>query len=318
LHRVLEDFFWGTQHPHLMNKTAITLTQAHSLLAHINHKLPFVSLMDSLEFLKGRNPLNRSLAVLLIEVPYLKTVKLLKPLLETLRIPTTFVLNTESIFSGQMPWMDEIIYRLGITKKKEIAFNFIDRSFSLHSANERIAAAHHLIEYLSHSNQDTLRARIKQIRDIFSEVAIHPISERICTIDQLEELTLNPLFSFACAGQYRMPLSDISVEDAKKEIVDAKSELSSLFSHSLISVFSYSFGSDKRRHKDITNMLMDNGFHAAIGRLNGVCRPGDNMFYLMRLPLAQGLKGFEQFELQGLSDAIDEFLLVTLAKERGL
>jgi hypothetical protein len=318
LHRVLEDSAADFLHPHLLNKTAITLKQAHRLLTHINQKLPFISLLDSLEFLKGRRPLNQSAAVLLIEVPYVKTIRLLKPLLEEHRIPATIVVNTESLYDGQMPWMDEIIYRIGSTSQKELSVNFMDQAFSLCSRADRIDAANHLIDHLSCANLNTLRARIIALREMLSETAIPPISERIATIEQLEKLMLNSLFSLACAGKYRLPLFDASIDEAKTEIIDAIFELKTLFNPSLNPVYFYSAPPDKRRQREIISLMIEHDLQAAIGKSFGLCRPGDNMFRLMRLPLAPGSGSFEQFELQGLFDAIDELLMITLAKEEAL
>ena len=145
LHRVLEDDASMLRHPHFLNKTALSLKETRKLLTHFNHKLPFVSLMDALEFLKGHQSINRSVAVLLIEVAYASTMRLIKPLLEELRIPATIVLTTKSIYDGQMPWMDEVVYRLGSTAKETLSVSFIDRSFSLANDHERMAAAKHLM-----------------------------------------------------------------------------------------------------------------------------------------------------------------------------
>lgn len=318
LHRVLADTSANMQHPHFLNKTAILPKQAHKLLSHINNRLPFISLAESLEYLKGNQPMNRSHGVLLIEVPYAQTMRELLPILEELRIPATIVLDSESIESGQMPWMDEIVFRLGSTKKQELAVTFIDRSFSLATSSDRMKAAHHFIEHLSLSSPSNLKNRLSQLREALSEVAIHPVGERICTVPQLEKVALNPLFSFACAGRLRLPFFDISTEEAYEELHAAKIALSSMFSRSLLPVFFYAMSESKRRNKDLLKTLLDAGFIAAISNNFGVDRPGDNMFRLRRLPLAVGVKSFEQFELQGLSTAIDEFLLVTLAQEREL
>lgn len=318
LHRVVEEGPQNLMHPHVQNRTAITLRQAHKLLTNINQRLPFISLMESLEYLKGNQTMNRSHAVLLVDVPYLQTVKQLNPLLEELRIPATYVLDTESIDSGQMPWMDEIAFRLGSTSKKEISVTFIDRAFSLETPASRVQAAHHLVDNLSHATPPTLILRMAELRDALSETALPPVGERICTVLQLEKMALNPLFSFASAGRLRLPFSDISMVDAKKEIVSSKQELSALFSRAFVPVFFYSTGSDKRNVKEIIRLLLNHGYQAGISRNFGVARPGDNMFRLMRLPLAYGVRSFEQYELQGLSDAIDEFLLVTFGQEREL
>jgi hypothetical protein len=251
-------------------------------------------------------------------VPYLETARLLNPLLEELRIPVTYVLDTESIDAGLMPWMDEITYRLGTTSKQEILVTFIDRPLSLATPSARMLAAEHLIENLSHATPPTLIMRMAELRNALTEAAIPPVGERICTVSQLEKIAQNPLFSFACAGRLRLPFSDITPVDAEKEIASSKHELSALLGRAFVPVFFYPSGSDKRHTKEIVRLLIDSGYLAGITRNFGVCRPGDNMFRLLRLPLAYGVRSFEQFELQGLSDAIDEFLLVTLGQEREL
>jgi hypothetical protein len=313
LHRVLKDN--EKTHPHYLNKTAITVKEARIMLSHIKSLLPFISLPRSLELLTAKTPIKKSQAVLLIETPYLETIELLKPVLEEMMIPATLVLDTESLNSGQMPWTDEIVFRLGQTHKKELCVNFIDRTFPLVSASERLIAAQHFIENLNHASPQVLKSRMEQIRETLDEVALPPVGERICTLPKLEQLALNPLFSFACAGRMRLPFFDVSLADAKDEVAKAKHELTSLFPTSFYPVFIYPKGTYKRK-ANIVRLLMEEGFIAAISKNQGLCRPGDNMFELKSLPLASS-NSLEQFELQGLSDAIDEFLLVTLAKEKG-
>jgi len=318
LHRVLEDTQEDLAHPHFLNRTAITLKQAQTFLTRMHRRLPFISLENSLDYLMGRRSLNQSSAVLLIEVPYIKTIRLLKPLLEEQKIPVTLVLATESLNDGRMPWMDEIIYRIGNAEQSELTLSFIDRSLSLNNVRERMAAANLLVEHISHAKKETLKTRLKQLREAVPEVAVHPASERICTVEQIEKLSLNPLFSFASGGKYRLPFYDISLEDAQTEIVGGMTELSGMVHRSLVPVYFYPLGSDKRRKQDIVRLMMDSGLKAAVSRDIGVCRPGDNMFRLHSLPLAQSSDSFTQFEMQGLSDAIDDFLLVTMAKDREL
>lgn len=318
LHRLLNENAANLNHPHYRDQTAITPKQAHKLLKHIHQRLPFISLIQSLDYLKGIQKMNRSHAVLLVEVPYVQTMRLLNPILEELRIPATFVLDTQSIESGQMPWMDEISFRLGTTTQEEFMVTFIDRSFSLATPIARMDAAHHVIDNLSHASPATLIMRMEELRKVLSETALPPMGERISTPEQLVKLAHNSLFSFACAGHLRLPLTLTTISDAHKEIISSKNQLSSMFENAFAPVFFYPTGSDKRHSKEIVRLLLDSGYQAGITRNFGVCRPGDNMFRLMRLPLSAYARSFEQFELQGLLDAIDEFLLVTLGQEREL
>ena len=109
-----------------------------------------------------------------------------------------------------------------------------------------------------------------------------------------------------------------SFADAHAEIVDGMNELRSLFNRSLLPVFFYRSSSGTRHDKEMIKLMMDNGIVAAIEQTLGVCRPGDNMFRLRCLPFSAATKSIEQFEVQGLFDALDEVLMVTMAKEKGL
>lgn len=312
LHRLLDDS--QKTHPHFLNKSAMTVKEARLLLSHIKSFLPFVPLGESLDLLSGEKPIARSHAVLLIEVPYQETMRLLKPLLEEMAIPATVVLDTRSLSSGQMPWTDEILFRFGNTDKKEICTTFIDRTFPLRTASERLIAAHHFIENLSHANPQTIISRMEQLRRALGEDMHFSKQEKILALPELIKLEKKHIISFASAGRMRLPLYEMDAEQAYEEIILPKQELSALFPSSFCPVFIHPWFSYKRKNKEMTHILMD-GFRAAISRTNGVCRPGDNLFQLKSLSLAMGKKSFEQFELQGLSDAIDEFLLVTLAQE---
>lgn len=318
LHRIIDREQAQKDHPHFLNKTAITKDQAKILLSELNKKLPFISLADSISCLKGEQSLSRSHGVLLIEVPYVQTLKLLSPILLENQIPATIVLDTESLSSGQMPWMDDIVYRFGSTDRPQISVDFMDRSFALASPSERMAAANHMIDYLNLANPAILRARLEQLRACLDEVAIPPMSERILTTEQLAELGLDPMFSFMCAGQHRLPFCGLSHQELDREIGSSKKQLNRLFGAAAKPVFFCTTGFDKPYDKEIIQCMMMNGFTATIAGEFGVCRPGDNMFLLKRMPLSNGVKSFDRYELQGLLNAIDEFLLITLAQERKL
>lgn len=318
LHRVLESSTSTMHHPHFLNRSAVLVHKAHSLLQKLNQRLPFISLADSLRYLQGKRSLHRSHAVLLIEAPYEQTVQLLHPLLEEMRIPATYILDTWSLEHGHMPWADEILYRLGTTNETEICAPFVDRVFALKNAGDRLKAARYFIENFCHKNPELLLSRMTTLREILSPATMLPSSERMATTLELEKIALNPLFSFASAGQCRLPFFDISLEDLEQEIVMAKDRLAEQFNRAFVPVFFNSFGADKKLYPDIMKILIDSEHQASISHHLGVARPGDHMFRLPRLSLAIGLKNFEQYELQGILDLIDEFLLVTLAQEREL
>jgi hypothetical protein len=212
--------------------------------------------------------------------------------------------------------MDDIVYRIGLTEKKSLSVNFIDRAFILDTTAERMNAAYHLVHYLSKSTPDLLKKRLEHLRILLSEIAVPLAQERICSLAQLEKLSLNPLVTFMSSGEFCLPLVNISREEAAHEIVDARTVLTGWLSSKALPIFFHQFAFNKKRYEEVMDLMIEHGFIAAITQQKGLCRPGDNMFRLKKLSLTQSLKNFERFELQGLSDAIEELLLVTLAKNK--
>lgn len=317
LHRLLDDNANLNQHPHFLNKTALTTKEARKLLLHIEKTLPFVSLPEALEFLKGNQRLDRSVAVLLVEAPYKETIKNLIPLIDEQKIPVAISLSCHSLNTGEPPWMDEVVFRVISTSKDKLMVNFIDRSFLLTSMQERIWAANHLVENLNHCHPKMLATRLCHLREILYETALPPRSERIATIPELLKLASHPAISYIIGGFYQMPIFDLKGSEAFKEIISAKEELRSLFSEALVPVFIYPNGLVRNKGLELVNTMIEGGYEAALTETLGLARPGDNLFRLPLLPLSLTTKN-AQFELQGISEAIDEFLLITLAKNKEL
>lgn len=314
IHRVLKDNIKSLTHPHLLNKTAITKTQAQKFLTQIHRSMPFISLLEAEEFLLDKKKLNRSSACLIIEAPYLQTIELITPFLIEHKIPVTIALSQGIIKKQETPWADQIINLLYNTEKKSICVDFMDRSFNLSSPRERLFAANYFVDNLNNTNKELFINRLALLKkklkpDNLSE------SETIAPLSLLKTLSLNPLFSFACTEtSYPLPekLSKKNLED----IIKTKQIINQTFECSVQPAFLY----PNNRFKlpiSLIDSLRDN-YKLFLINQKGICRTGDNMFKLKRLPLAQGIKNFERFELQDLSTAIDEFLLVTLANEKTL
>lgn len=314
LHRVLDDESLK-DHPHYLAKTALGVSDAHRILSQIQKTLPFISVGEALSLLRGQQKLEHSAAVLIVEAPYIDTIKNIMPLALKLNIPLSFTLCAHSLATGEASWVDEIMTRIISTPKEELVVNFIDRTFKLSSFTERVWAAHHIIDNLSQSNKRLLLSRLNHVRDLLQETALPPKTERIMSIPDLVKLSLNPKVSFVIGGQHQVPLLDLDDEEAHKEIDLSKGELFYLLREAIAPVFIYPFSQANTDHLKLHSLMLKAGFEAMITRSLGIARPGDNMFSLASLPLGLENHEFTQFEMQGLADAIDEFLLITLAKD---
>jgi hypothetical protein len=315
IHRILPDTITSLVHPHYVNGTALTIKQAEKQLVHINRILPFISFSDSLALLTGKKPMTHSCSVLIVEIPYFLTMELFLPLLSKMNIPLAIAIDTKSIKSGYMPWMDELVFRLGHTQKTQLAVNFMDRQYSLTTMSERLDTARNLIAYLGKLPIEILLSRLQEIRDYLFDVSILTANERILSSEQLKKLSLEIPLSFLCAGENRLPLTLMSKNEVMREVILNFHLLRSLFMECALPVYFSHFYFDKKKRTEFLEMMIGNQMSAAISANKGLAKSGDDMFCLCRYPLAQELGEIEKFEFMGLSEAIDELILVTLARE---
>ncbi|MCA9507589.1 MAG: hypothetical protein KC505_04105 [Myxococcales bacterium] len=314
LHQIINK----NQNNFYVNPRAFDVEKLTKSLMEINRTIPFISLSEAVDMLKGEQKFVRSHGVLVLEVPYVKTLKILLPILEKLSLPVCIMLSVNSISTGEFEWVEEIIYRFHSSNKMSFSVSYIDRSFPLFSVDERNVAARNIIDHLIHCRPAILKQKLAEMRNALGDSTVTISHDRVATIAQLKELGENPLVHFGAAGYFHWPFYEINPDEVDNEIITAKEKLSFLFGEAFIPVFYYPLGFEKKHNQDIVDKLIINGYEAAITHSLGICHPGDNMFRLPCLPLDPTTKSFDQYQLMGLSDAIEEFLLVTLAQDKNL
>jgi hypothetical protein len=223
-----------------------------------------------------------------------------------------------SLKTGEPPWTDEVFFRVLTTTKEELLPNFMDRAFKLSTSADRLLAANHLTDNLIHCSSRLFPARLSSLRAMLHETALLPRSERIASLPELFKFAEAQKASLLMSGQNLAAIFEQNPAEAHLSLMTAKEELLSMVGESLLPVFFYPLSLTKYRRQELSKLMLLGGFEAAISNSTGLARPGDNMFRLPCLPLNCESPGFSQFELQGVADAIDEFLLVTLAKNEEL
>lgn len=215
-----------------------------------------------------------------------------------------------------MPWTDEIVFGVFSSPKQEVNFSFIDRTFSLTSDAQKIECCEHLLENVSRCSGTLIKERLEAITRGLDVAGPLPACERLLKTAELQTLANNPSVSFGYSSAHRFPLHDATSPSTQEEIIEGISKLMSTFHRKMVPAFFFPSRYDVSKNIAFSELLMNMNMEAAFITAKGICRPGDNMFELPLLPLAHDTKSFERFELQGLSHAIDEFLLVTMAKEK--
>lgn len=292
-----------------------TKEQLKKSLLELKKIINFVGLDEALSFLRGEQALLESKAVLILESFYLQSIELLLPVIAELEIPVCIMVAPSSVYTGDMLWRDEINYHIFATHKKTLNVSFIDRSFPLNNWAEKKTAAQNIIYHLEHCHPKALISKKEELNEALGEISLAPLSHRIISQAGLEKLKQNSLISFGCQGNFAWPFYEIDEKEALREIIDGKNALTNLLgSFSPI----YWFGGEARKKLSgkYAELLRENGFTSALSLEQGLCHPADNMFRLKSISLNPKANPVEGVELATLADAVDEFLLITLAKDK--
>ncbi len=136
------------------------------------------------------------------------------------------------------------------------------------------------------------------------------------TDGELTSMSKSPWVSVGAHGHEHLAFGSISDEKLTSELELPRKILRATAGRAFLDVVSYPFGRLNYVGDRAIRRAREVGYRAAFTANAGVARPGDHMFTLPRLAMGGSVSSVDAYELQGLSDAVDELLLV-VAGEKG-
>lgn len=114
-----------------------------------------------------------------------------------------------------------------------------------------------------------------------------------------------------------MPLATLNADDQIKEIGLSRKLLAEAAGDRYVDVFSYPFGYPDTINDAVIDRVQEAGYQAAFTSQGGIVRPGNCLFSLPRVRIANN-QGIEHLDEGDISNLIDEVLLVALGAEEKL
>ena len=164
-------------------------------------------------------------------------------------------------------------------------------------------------------SQEKRLQRLQSLRELAAKNPSVSMLDSHIDFSTLQELTQHPLLTFGAHGHSHHPLLSLDGKQLVEELHQCRSVLQEVCGKSYVDVLSFPFGHQAQVAPILLQRAMEIGFQGAMHADEGVARPGDHLYALPRLLLSKNSRIVEAYELQGLSTALDETLLVLTGAE---
>ena len=314
--RLLPDTAAGRAHIDTATGAAMTELQLETELKKIQETLEFIHPGEALAELASGTRLPESSAVLTFDESFATTAELAMPVLHRLQIPALFFVSTESIANagkiGSL-WDQDIHALVEDLAPEPIKVPWVDRVLKTETPAQRANAIRRLLLSLVSLDEERIEERIRALYDRLGRQPRTKVLDRMLTGAELEALCQDPLVSVGAHGHLHHAFTSLSDVALQAELRRPRELLREICGPSFVDAVSYPFGRPPYVDERVVTAAQEAGYRAGFTALKGVARPSDHLFWLPRLAL--GTDGQDAYELQGISDAIDELILVASGTE---
>jgi len=308
--RVLPNTAQGNLHPDRLQRSALTPDELHKALSRAKKTLEFIHPGEALAALTRGSRLRQGAAVLTFDESFAATAELALPVLRDLKVPALFFVSTGHLDGKETLWDQAIHTLVDEVAPEPLSVPWVDRVLRTDSPTARARAVRRLLMLLIKLDEQRLVEKLMELH----ERAGHPhrffALDRMLTSGEVEQLSTDPMVSIGAHGHLHLPFGSISDEALDTELIQPREKLRELCGAAFADVVSYPFGRLPHVGARAVARAREVGYRAGFTALPGVARPGDHLFTLPRLPMSPDHDSLESYELQGISDAVDEFLLV--------
>lgn len=208
------------------------------------------------------------------------------PVIQDLKIPTTFYISSGMIGSNQMFWVDEFEDCINLTSEKNIliSINGINNSYNLSSKNNKLDALKK-IKKICKSSSNSIRLDI--LRQIIKETKVNPSFEhspnyKILNWHQLNEMNKEKNIIIGGHSLKHEILSSLTKEEMEKNIKDSL-KLLKVNLNTEIYHYSYPEGQENHYNVDVINALKNSGVVCSPSAIYGINTHKEDLFNLYRV-----------------------------------
>ncbi len=198
------------------------------------------------------------------------------PLLKKHGIPATVFIATGFVDTDRVPWTDELGFLFKNTEKKTMEF---EAEVNLEGEENRLQALGRIKRILKAMPEAARRVRYEAIKKQLAVSAPNPM--RILGRRQIREMAEAGIYFGAHTVNHPI-LTRIPPEEARREIVDSKRMIEEMAGRPAAG-FCYPNGEENDFLPEIERMVREAGFAYACSTVEGINRPGGDVYALRRL-----------------------------------
>jgi len=313
--RLVPDTSHGQAHPDRARGAALFPRELSAALEQAQATLRFVHPGEALRALRSGRRQKEPWAVLTFDEGLAATAELALPVLQAKGIPALFFVSTGCLDGSRTLWDLEVQSAVYHAAPSPLRLPWVDQVLRTDSVGARARSTRRLLMMLS--TLDELRLH-RRLVDLFRRTdgmpPLHPL-DRPLTAPEITRLARHPLISVGAHGHHHVPMAQVSDETLEGELVRPRTLLREMCDRGYIDVVSYPFGRTPWVTDRVREMARAVGYQAGFGAEAGVARPGDHLFALPRLPIGHTARAVDAWELHGLSEAVDDLLLLATGAE---
>ncbi len=332
--RVLPDSSAGKRHIDRLMGGGLLQSELDAQLVALSRTLRFVHPAEALAALERGERLDDGACVLTFDESFAATAELALPVLEKHRIPALFFVTT-AFLDGEVHhhthlargldqaasygtlWDQAVHTALEATAPRAFLVPWMDRVLRTDTPERRASSVRRLLLSMVALDPSHLEGRLDDLYGRLKDAPSPPAIDRMLSGAELDRLAKHSLVSVGAHGHRHFAMSSLTDEVLREELERPRAILRDRVGVAFCDVASYPFGRPPYVDDRVVQAARAAGYRAALTAVPGVARPGDHLFCLPRLPMGPGGQAAEAYELQGVSSAVDELLLVaTGAQDR--
>lgn len=314
-HRLLKESFGSNKHFHQMAGLAITPLEFETSLIDFKRAFEFVSMQSAINKIRSGRTLEKSFAVLTFDEGYEKTIELALPILRAHKVPACVFTTTKHFNRKNLLWNDVVSNFVQAHTPSTIRLPWMDKALYTDTEKHVTVSIQRMIRHLTWCDESR---RQKLLRGLKIPATPSQKKDALIGLSVIKKHASEPLLSYASHGYNHAPLATLKDVDQKIEIAHSRAILSKLAGRQFVNVFSYPFGYPDSLNESVINRVQKGGYDAAFTSQRGIIRPGDSLFHLPRIRMLPKGRGIAPYEHLGISQAIDELMLVLLGAEERL
>lgn len=313
--RLLPETSAGEAHADRFLKLSMTPAELEHALEDIQKTLRFVHMAEALSHLSRGRRMPEGAAVLTFDESFAATAELALPVLRRLGVPCTIFASTGHLDGTTTLWDEEVSAILEAMAPTPLSLSWVDLVLRTDTKSARAASTRRLLRLLASLDEERLDRKLDELRArTGGEIRLDPL-DRMLTATELERLARDSLVSIGAHGHRHLAFASVGGEVRQRELERPRAILRDLAGSSFIDVVSYPFGRTPYIDDSVLAAARAAGYRAGFSAETGVARPGSHLFRLPRIGLGPGIRAMDAYELQGMSDAVDELLLVATGSE---